>query len=224
MPNDDAAGKLLSEFGERRSHLSGYIGIWDKVAIGGSIAIWAFVVREVSDVHLQVSQVALASALTSVLLSVWRWQARLIDDGIVRLYAVIHLCEGQLLPNEKLCTVKLPEIIDRAGLARNLSSVDPKSEFQVPNTAFGSRGHAELDIFAVTVMAIMGLGVVSLCIQDGSLSWDRGLWLRYPSFLLLANAVGICWVIGSWLWWKKQKHPWPLAKPQSDGSPTPSGG
>ena len=188
MPNGQAATTLLSgAFAQRRAYLSHVMSTWNQIAITGSIVVWAAILRW-PDQGASVVQFASASALTAVLLAVWRWQPRLTDDAFTRLYAVTRLCEREILPGDDLCSVSLPDIRG-ARLARRFGEVDPERSFPIPNTAFGERGHAGLDLFAILAMTITAIGVLWVCVQDNRLTLNQGLCVRFPTPLVFSEPL-----------------------------------
>jgi hypothetical protein len=211
MADHDAAGKLLSgALVQRRATWNRHIATWDQIAIAGSIVVWIAIVRwpDCTAQESGVVQIAAASALTSLLFSVWRWQVRLIDDAILGLNAATRLCERELLPSDDLCTVKIPDVTG-SSLARCLSEVDPTRSVSIPNTKYGGRGHTGLDLLAILVMVSTGVWVLLLCVSEQRLTLDGGLCVKFPAPLVLMNLVGIGWVLGWWIWWRRQSHLWP---------------
>jgi len=214
MNGQDSARALLSGgLVQRRAYWNRLIATWDQIAIAGTLAVWAAVRPwEAMTAEELAIRVASAGAISSVLLAVWRWQARYTDNAIVGLNAATRLAEGELLPLDFLCTVKKPDIAC-ARLAFSLDTVDSDATpIQVPNTAYGSRGHTLLDVFALLLTLLPGLAAWRLCVRAGSITLDHALCLRFPSFLLVVNALAVLWVGGCWLWWRQQTHPWPQAK------------
>ena len=114
MSIEDAAKVVLSgEYSRRRGYLSRGHTTWDGFALTGTVAIWGLLVQwdtltgERPDPALFSTQIAWASALSSLLLGGWRFYARNIDDAIINLYPAIYLCERALLPAEA-CTLTPP--------------------------------------------------------------------------------------------------------------------
>lgn len=213
MPNGAAAEKVLGALAQQRGYLNRSISTWNQIGIAGSIGVWAATAGHSAT---DGSAVAAAGVLTAILLGVWRWQARFIDNAIVGLYATTLLCERELLPSDDLCTVRRPKT-NHTEFAERLSGVDPAKWFDVPNTAFGSRGHDGLDGFAIAVMLITAIVGLWLGVHDGYLRLDQGLCLRLPALVIPVNLGGIVCVIWRRFWWQRQTHRWPLRAGPSPG-------
>ena len=219
MSIEDAAKVVLSgEHSRRRGYLSSIHTTWDGFALTGTLAIWAFLVQwdalrgQEPDHALFATQIAWASALSSLLLGFWRLYARHLDDSIISLYPVMYLCERALLPGE-ICTLKPPsgaELLSKADLGRGLAWV------RVRNRDFGGRGHSVLDWIAG--LLIVAFGAISVL----TASWLRVItiaWLGLPhlvGWFLIGNAIGFTLVIGGWAWWRSRERDWPIPQPQTE--------
>jgi len=153
---------LSGEYSRRRGYLSQVITSWNGYALIGMLSIWSFCVdwrNLLGDCNSQEMfsiQIAWASALSSVLLGLWRFYARYLDDAIIHMYPAIYICESSLI-HEKLRTIKPPKNI------RPLSScIDYKNIgwINVYNRDFGSRGHQVFDFIAGILVVAFGTTIV----------------------------------------------------------------
>ncbi len=213
MPIEDTAKVVLSgEHSRRRGYLSSIHTTWDGLALTGTLAIWAFLVQwdtlggAQPDHELFATQIAWASALSSLLLGFWRLYARNIDDSIVSLYPVMYLCERAIVPSEA-CTFNPPagkQTLSQNDLSHGLAWV------KVRNRDFGGRGHSVLDWIAAVLIA----GFAAINVFTGSqLRVIRIMWFGIPhliGWLLLGNVVGLALVLWGWLWWRNRERNWPI--------------
>ena len=88
MTIESGAQVLLSgEYSRRRGYLSQIITRWNGYAIVGMLSIWSFCVKwgallgNNPSPEIYAIQIAWASALSSVLLGIWRLHARYVDDS-----------------------------------------------------------------------------------------------------------------------------------------------
>lgn len=213
MSIEDAAKVLLSgEYSRRRGYLSAFINSWNGLALTGTLAIWAWLVRwdalegKTPNPELFATQIGWAGAVSSFLLGVWRLHARNLDDSIIRLYPVSYLLESAVIP-ENIRTIKPPKGVQT--LSKGQASGE-LSWAKVRNRDFRGRGHHFLDLIASLLIIAFGVTSVKTASSLGvtTITWppDRIGWL------LLGNIIGLVLVLGACLWWRNRQLDWPIPK------------
>jgi len=219
MSIENAAKVFLSgEHSRRRGYLLNIMNQWDRLAIMGTIAIWAFLVKldvlnltPPQNEQLAI-QVGWASTVSSILLGLWRVYAHWLDRDIIRLYPGVYLYERVLNIPEQL------SLIDRPENTEKLSKEDIHSGVvweDIYNHRFGHRGHQYMDLIACIIIILFG--ILSVVIAR-SLNAVIIVWMGEPhiiGYLLWGNFIGLLLVSGSYLWWRYSKCPWPIPNSSS---------
>jgi len=219
-----AKAVLSGAYERRRGYLTSQLTTWNQVAATSTIALWAFFVHweallgQHPDGRLFATQVAWAGALSSLVIGLWRYWSRRVDNDLVRLYPAIYLSERLLLPPE-VCTISPPTKTAPLTSTMIAGGIEYRP---FPNKDFGGRGHGCLDwtgtvlifLFAVSsVLVAASLGVITLPCVDP----------REPAtFLLLGNLAGLALVAWGYFSWKEKTHDWPVPK-QNIEAPVASG-
>lgn len=216
MSIEDSAKVILAgEQSRRRGYLTSVISNMDALAVTGTLAIWAFLVKwdillaERSSLVLFPTQIAWASALSSVLIGVWRFYVRFLDSSIIRLYPAIYMYELSLLPQE-ICTRKPPTKVQP--LSKDNITYDKLDWVTVYNKNFGGRGHHIIDWIAVFFILIFGVISVGVAYTKEVITIGRFGSLHLIAFLLLGNIIGLSLIIIGWLRWKNREVKWPIPK------------
>lgn len=223
MSIDDAAKAFLSgEYSRRRGYLSGFIYTWNGFALSGTIAIWGLLlnwgalVGQSADFELFATQVAWASALSSILLGFWRLYAHYLDDNIMKLYAVMYVCERTLLP-PRLGTLSPPKALP--ALEREHLNA-PLLWQEVHNSDFGGRAHGVLDWIAGGFVALFGAISLATALHLRVIRITLGA-PHLIGWLLLGNIFGACLIWFAWRWWSRQKKAWPIPPEATQPTATP---
>ncbi len=181
----DAAKILLSGLLPRqRIHWSQEIVHTDRLAVLATAGVWTLFLNNTG---LEWSwRVALASGVSAVLIGLWRWYARSVDDAIAKLYPAIMRYEQALgiRANESALLGLRTKYNDSIDTVRQL--VDEKR--------IGARGHLVVDWFAVVV--ISGMGACTIRAGDFASLRFWGSWRDtiHPYALLLVNVASVLFV------------------------------
>lgn len=177
----DAAKALLSgQIPRRHIHLSQEIGHWDRYALVGTIAVWTLFLRN----NPSDWSVAWASGLSSILVGVWRFYARYLDDAIAETYPSIAHYESalQVMPDNSV----LKKLMKKGLTSDSIREI-------VQAKLAGDRGHLPFDWLGLMLIPLMGIATVY------SGDWGRLTccgWLPLHSYsLLLFNLVGVVLVL-----------------------------
>jgi hypothetical protein len=203
---------LSSEYARRRGYLSQMITTWNQVVIAGTLALWTLLVRWDALLGVQqnrpvfTTQIAAASAAAAILLGLWRFHARVLDDAIVRLYPVMYLCECVLVPPQA-------HTVPRPTNCESLSQQDAAGQVawkEVTNSVFGGRWHHVFDWLAAG--ATVAFGALSVCtaVELGEATVSLRAPLNRVGYLLLGNLFGVLLILSGWLWWRNRKLNWPV--------------
>lgn len=158
------------------------------------------------DLELFATQIAWASALSSILIGIWRVYAHYLYHAIVELYPAIYLHERALVPRE-LCTLKPPQDVTALDLGTAQGAI---KYIKVRDKDFGSGGHGMFDLIAGIV--IVAFGMISI----GVGLFTKVITLLWPGrphsigYLLGANILGLASVIASYFIWRNCEHSWPI--------------
>ena len=223
MRLEDSAKAILSgEYSRRRYHLDRIIVTWDGLALTGTLAIWGFVVkwdalmRLPPDLELFATQIAWASALSSILIAIWRVYAHQLYHGIVKLYPTIYLHERALVPPE-LCALKPPQDVKALDLSTAQGAI---KYIKVRDKDFGSGGHGMFDLIAGIVIVAFGMISIGVGLFKNVITLLSPGRLHLIGYLLGANILGLALVIASYFMWRNCEHSWPIPDDgQSTGDP-----
>lgn len=209
MTNEDVARILLSgEYSRRRGVYSRALVTWQQVAVTGTVAIWALLVRADSTVDLATG-VALASALSSLLIGVWRLYSRILDNAIVAMYPMLYLCERVLVPGPA-CTFPTPKGIPPLTQEQAAGKLDWTT--RVRTVDFGHRLHRGTDVIAWIVIGAFLVLSIHVGLQEGRFARVDATYVS----LLCLTLAGAALVLVSWVIWRCKVHAWPT--PVSKGS------
>jgi hypothetical protein len=222
MNLDEVAKAVLSgSYERRRGYITNQLTTWNQLAVMGTIAIWAFFVRweallgQPPDNRLFATQVAWAGALSSLLIGLWRYSSRVLDNDIVRTYPAIYLSERLLLPQE-ICTISPPKGVQPLSFTAITNGIEYR---KVQNKDFGGRGHAGVDWIGVVLIVVFT--VVSMLVAPSVGAIALSCDLREPVvFLLVANLVGLAFIAWGYLSWKGKSHDWPVPKTGAEAAKT----
>jgi hypothetical protein len=215
-PDIEAAKSLLSGgFPRQRIHWSQEISQTDRLAVLATLSIWALFLKDGTGEWQW--RVAVASGLSALVIGLWRWQARHLDDGIAALYAPIMHYENALRISAENSLLR--------GLRRTHNSPEKVAQL-VRDKRIGTRGHLAFDW--VAVIAILAMAAITL-IAGWSESISCCAWGNplHPYALLLLNVLGMLLVIwamnayqtnkgGIRALWRKGEHTRPAG--ESDAS------
>jgi hypothetical protein len=216
---DSAKVVLSGEYSRRRGYLTGVIANMNGLAIAGTLTIWAFFVEW--DTLFKIgyglfsTQIAWASAMSSVLIGLWRFYVRFLDSSIIRLYPAIYMCERALLP-EEICTIKPPTKVQ--SLSKNDVASENLAWVSVRNNDFEGRGHHIIDWIA-------GIFIVIFSVISIYVAYTKEVvtivWFGTPhliGWLLLGNIIGLLLIVIGWLLWRNKKVNWPIPNKGTAGN------
>lgn len=212
-PQDAARILQSGEYSRRRGYLSKTITTWNQIAVSGTIAIWAFlipwqvIVGENPDHILFTNQVALASALSAVLLGLWRFYVHYLDKSIIRLYPIMYLCERILSPVEA-CTLPTPK--SKLVLLNKTTALSPLRWVDIQNSDFRERGHTVIDLFAAAFIFAFGLISVWTALHYKTASFVLFGKPNLIGYMLLFNITGLILVLMGWIRWRRCNLKWPV--------------
>jgi hypothetical protein len=224
--NGETAKAILSgAYERRRGYLTNQLTTWNQVAATGTIAVWAFFVRwetllgQHSDPRLFATQIAWASALSSLLIGFWRYWSHVVDNDIVRVYPAIYLSERLVLPPQ-LCTISPPN--GEAPLSSEAISSGIEYR-QIQNKDFGGRGHTCLDVVGGVLIVLFAVSDVLVAMSLGTIAVPCVILREPAAFLLLWNLVGLTLIAWGYLSWKGKTHDWPVVKKAVEATGTSGG-
>ena len=180
----------------------------------GSISIWGFFIRwdflceKTQNYELFAIQVAWASALSSILLGLWRFYVRYLDTQIIKLYPAMYLCGLEIIPDE-IPIIKHPENVSPLTKDKISKGIDWKD---ICNKDFSGRGHHFIDwmvVFFIVCFCVISLGVAYKFQIIRIALWGTP---HLVGWLLVGNFVGLLLVFIGWLQWRGKKIKWPIPK------------
>lgn len=196
-------GNLLRSTQQLRVHWSHMLVVSLTFWIGGAVAAFGFFTGlalsfAAEDPTLGVGLFFFGAGLSTLLLAVWRYHARGLDNQIAALYADLVFYEANCGSPSRLGTRgylrrELPDLDD--ALAEG--NLNPEQQSRVlqrlwRTRCLGNRGHARLDGYA----AVAGLSFLTAAVL-GSLQWSP---LEFPDSLLLGLGI-IFFILASKLLW-----------------------
>lgn len=155
------------------------------------------------------SYVVLAAGLSSLLLALWRWYARYLDNHIVKLYPEIMLYEHVLgVPPDSGITGYLDRKIRDLLLGLYQNQRPQVVRQLVKDRHIGRRGHLPFDIFVIILIIVFFvivllfdlynlylLGKLSSLICFAQLLVYPMLALKWVGYLLIVSGLVLwCWV------------------------------
>jgi hypothetical protein len=165
MTPDDARA-LHQSTQQLRTHWSGVITTHIGYAIVINVAIWSYFLKTYVDSLAAPSggqplYIGIASALSSILLALWRLYSRYIDNAIAGLYPDFLLCEGILsVPAEHQTSGYLIRAVPNASPILLDNVLQPKQKVEgirnlVLSKRIGRRGHLWFDLSVLIVISVM---------------------------------------------------------------------
>jgi hypothetical protein len=215
MSIEDSAKVILAgEHSRRRGYLTSVIANMGGLAIMGTLSIWAFLVKwdilfenTPNTWDMFSTRIAWASALSSVLIGLWRFYVRSLDSSIIQLYPAIYMCERMLLP-EEICTIKPPTKVQ--SLSKNDVASENLGWVTVCNKDFEGRGHNVIDWLAVILIIIFGVISIVVAYSQEVIKIGGSGTLHPIRLLLFGNIIGLLLILFGWLLWKGKKINWPI--------------
>jgi len=195
MDKSDAHAMLASTQ-QLRTHWSGVITNHLSVSLTINVAIWSYFITAYIDSSKDNSAdhifILVASALSSILLGLWRLYTRHIDDHLANLYPDFLLWEGVIgIPFERGTGGYLVKAVENAKpllTSKNMTVEDRVKGIEklIAAKRIGDRGHKRIDLFSLT--AIIAISILSFFIILSS--GEKSYW-----FFLIANLLGIIFLI-----------------------------
>jgi len=195
MEKSDAHA-MLSSTQQLRTHWSGVITSHLGLSLTINVAIWSYFITAYLDSikendfnHLFI---LVASAISAILLGLWRLYTRHIDDHLANLYPDFLLCEGVIgMPFERGTGGYLAKAVENAkpllkSTKINLEDRVKGVEKLVTAKRIGDRGHRIIDLVALVVTII--IFILSFIIILGS--GVKSHW-----YFLIANSLGIIFIV-----------------------------
>jgi hypothetical protein len=185
------ARALLSSTQQLRTHWSGVLTSHFGLSLTINVAIWSYFVKSFVDSMISSAGkekifLYVASALSSLLLGLWRVYTRHIDDHIANLYPDFLLSEEMLqVPSDRGTCGYLRKAVP--GLQRHLNgklSVNAISCL-VKLKRMGNRGHFKIDLIALGAIIVMSLTSIILL----GFCWNINL------LFLTGNALGLSLIV-----------------------------
>jgi hypothetical protein len=124
------------------------------IAVTVNAALWAYFLKSYVEQTLEPQHLLIVSAISSLLLGLWRYYTRYLDNHLASLYPQLLLSEGILGVPPKLGTsgylteeVKGTERIlnSNFGLEQRVNAIS----YIVKKRQIGNRGHLGMDVFVV---------------------------------------------------------------------------
>ncbi len=195
MEKSDAQAMLASTQ-QLRTHWSGVITSHLGLSLTINVAIWSYFIAAYVDSGSGSDEnpvfILVPSALSAVLLGLWRLYTRHIDDHLANLYPDLLLCEGVLcVPIERGTSGYLAKAVPntKALLTSAELSIEKRIkgvEELAAKKKIGDRGHKRIDLFALLVIA--GISFLSILVIA-----DSGE--KSHIYFLLGNAFGIYFLV-----------------------------
>lgn len=216
--DNNASTMLSGGFERRRGYLTHCIFVINQLAVTSVIGIFGYVLKDNRvfeenrfDFIWLSTHIPLAGSLSSVIILIQRWYAYLLDDGIIRIYPAIYLCE-RLICHEKVCTVKSP--VD-SGFLNRQQIIDNNYVFiPIKNQEFGPRGHDHEDNLARSLICLFII-VSGFCVYQTFSVNDISRENHKLIFCMINLVVQFLAFIGIWkvrLKWSRKSVDWPIPK------------
>jgi hypothetical protein len=169
--NTENASTMLASTQQLRTHWSGVITTHLTVAFTVNIALWSYFLKSYFEAEISGSPITnqylfSVSALSSIIISLWRLYTRYIDNHIAGLYPDFLLYEGMLkVPTNRSTCKYLSDEVPHVGKILNSKNVEVERRVEfvsqmVAERRMGDRGHWWIDVVMLFIILVMTAGTI----------------------------------------------------------------